>query len=254
MLRRLLTTTAAAFVLAATCCACAGRHPGNDETDRIAQVVSDAISWPRHDSAIGYARAAADTTAAKDGRLTIVGVEELEAEDVEDPFARLTYRIHLEGSLGGFIETDPVTACYVAEFDLYGVAGAPDRIGCPADAEPVAITTPDPTPVAKVPAGFERTVRRALVALPGRPEQRRLTDDLVAALDTDPGSPAPQVDTVVDGTDAGVAVRGDDDCLLGARVSGKVEVWSPSSVQLQPGELTCDAFTALAQQGQHAPH
>ena len=60
--------------------------PGNDDTDRVARVVSDAIAWPRRDSAIGYARAAAATTAGEDGRLTVVEVTELEADEQSQMF------------------------------------------------------------------------------------------------------------------------------------------------------------------------
>ena len=57
-----------------------------------------------------------------------------------------------------------------------------------------------------------------------------------------------------DGADLGVALSEPDDrsCLLGARTGGKVLVWRPSRVQLQPGELSCDPGTALAGQGQAA--
>lgn len=180
---------------------------GNDETDRVARVVSDAIAWPRQESAMGYARAAADTTAGQDGRLTVVEVTELEADNLTEAFGELTFLVHLDGSTAGFIETDPVTACYRAEFGFYGVVGSPRRTHCPEDAAPVDIP-----------------------ALP------------------------PDVEAAVEGTVIGVSVRGDDECLLGVRTAGKVEVWRPSAVQLQPGELTCDPGTALAGWGQDAPH
>ena len=44
----------------------------------------------------------------------------------------------------------------------------------------------------------------------------------------------------------GSSVRGDDGCLLGRGWTARVLVWRPSSVQVQPGELSCDPTTALA--------
>ena len=64
------------FVAIATGCSGA-LAPGNAETDRVAKVVSDAISYPRQESAAGYARAALATRAGHDGRLRVVAIEEL---------------------------------------------------------------------------------------------------------------------------------------------------------------------------------
>lgn len=64
----------------------------------------------------------------------------------------------------------------------------------------------------------------------------------------------PDIDAAGEGTDIGVSIRGDDDCLFGVRTSGKVEVWHPSAVHPKPRELTCDPSTALAGLGQDAPH
>jgi hypothetical protein len=57
-----------------------------------------------------------------------------------------------------------------------------------------------------------------------------------------------------DGTNIGVALAAPDHCLLGARIDGKVQVWRPSRVQVQPGELSCAPETALARQGMRPPH
>ena len=230
--------------------------PGNEETDRVAQVVSDAISFPRQESAMGYARAAAATTAGQDGQLTVVEVTELTAEELSDPFAELTFLVHLEGSTSGFTETDPVTACYRAEFGFYGLVGSPDRTHCPENASPAEIPAlPADQPGAEIPEGADRVLRGELHRSPGAPQAARVKAALAAALARDgQAAQPPSVTVAVDGADIGVSVRGDDDCLLGARTAGKVTVWSPSDVQMQPGELSCDPETALAGWGQDAPH
>jgi hypothetical protein len=245
-----------AVLLLAGCGSAGLLAPGNDETDRVAQVVSDAIAWPRQESAMGYARAAADTTAGQDGRLTVVEVTELEADKLTEPFGELTFLVHLDGSTAGFIETDPVTACYRAEFGFYGVVESPRRTHCPEDVAPVDIPSspPDP-PRTEIPDDADRVLRAELHRLPAAPQEAQIETDLVAALTVDShAAEPPEVDAAVEGTVIGVSVRGDDECLLGARTAGKVEVWRPNAVQLQPGELTCDPGTALAGWGQDAPH
>jgi hypothetical protein len=109
------------------------RPEGSDETDRIATVVADAISFPRQESAAGYADAAAATNAGEDGRLSVIGVEELDAEELEDPLGRLVFLVHLDGEQGAIFSTEPVTACYRAEFNYYGVIDDPARIDCPTE-------------------------------------------------------------------------------------------------------------------------
>jgi hypothetical protein len=205
---------------------------------------------------MGYARAAAATTAGQDGRMTVVEVTDLEADDLTEPFGELTFLVHLEGSAAGLIETDPVTACYRAEFGFYGVVGSPRRTRCPDDATPVDIPALPPAPPRiEIPDDADRVLHAQLRRLAPIPEAGRLETDLLAALTVDSSAAqAPEVDAALDGTDIGVSVRGDDDCLLGARTAGKVEVWRPSAVQLQPGELSCDPGTALAGWGQDAPH
>lgn len=234
---------------------CDTLHDGNAETDRIAQVVTDAISWPTQTSAVDYARAAAGTSAALDGRLTVVAADELDQQDDADPFARLVYRVHLEGSTGGWVETDPVTACYEVHLGMHGATHDPEPIDCPADAEPVDLPpVPPAAPVAEVAEGSDDVLRQVLRSLGDRLEVVALQQRLEARLPTARDALPPEVLVASDGTTVGVAVRGEGDCLLGLRTRDRVSIWRPADVQLQPGELTCDVQTALARLGMRPPH
>ena len=255
MTRCLLPALTPALLLLTGCGTPGLLLPGNAETDRIAETVTVAISWPRQDSAMAYARAASETTAGEDGRLAVVGVEELETEERGDPFARLMYRVYLEGSTSGWTETAPVTACYHADFGFDGVIDMPRRTRCPGNAEPLKIPpAPETAPAPAVAPGSEGIVRKKLAAPPVRPEAAALRSTLERALPVMGDQAAPEVEVVAAGADVGVAVRGQDECVLGARVGDAVQVWRPSDVQLQPGELTCDPETALHQLGQRPPH
>jgi hypothetical protein len=66
--------------LVALAAGCSAAPPGNAETDRIAEVVSRAISYPRQESAAGYARAALATSAGRAGTLRLVAIEELSCD------------------------------------------------------------------------------------------------------------------------------------------------------------------------------
>jgi hypothetical protein len=80
-------TLAGVLALAAVAAGCS-RPPRSAETDRIATVVADAISYPRQSSAAGFARAALATRAGQDGRLRVVAIEELPADEPGDPRTR----------------------------------------------------------------------------------------------------------------------------------------------------------------------
>jgi hypothetical protein len=250
------------FVAVASGCSGA-LAPGNAETDRIAKVVSDAISYPYQKSAAGYARVALATRAGQDGRLRVVAIEELKADELGDPLGRLVFLVHLEGSEAGWTTSPPVTACYKAEFSFYGVVGSPRRMVCPRDATPITPPPTQPTPEIVIPDGADEVAEQVLTAAAPTPRAEDIRGALAEALDRAtpdalpgrrPLPPAPQV--VTDGSDIGVALAAPDDhsCLLGARIDGKVLVWRPSRVQVQPGELSCAPGTALARQGTRPPH
>ena len=245
---RIVGLLAPALVLACVSGCAIGGPPRADETDHIAEIVALAIDFPRQDDATGYARAAAATSAGQDGRLAVVQVDE----------KRIVLRVHLEAyddttSFTFFDRDEPeVFACYDLEVGVSG-ASEPERRPCPAGATPVRL--PPPPPERQIPVGADAVVRSVL----RHPPSSHTDTDTVAAVRRGLRPPiagvlAPEVRAAVDGADLGISVRGDDGCLLGSRVDGTVLVWRPSSVQVQPGELSCDPTTALGRLGIHPPH
>jgi len=233
--------------------------PGSAETDRVATTVSAAMGYPRKHSADELVRAAV----TKDSRLTVVEAQELTAKTTVDPLARLVMRVHIEGSRSGLSSSEPISACYEARFNFYGVIGRPHRVDCPPGARAIV---PDPLPAkprAVIPEGFDSALRDLLATLPALPDAgdvRVSVSGRLPAPGIDPnsglGNLPPTVEAAVSGADVGVSVWAPDDrdCLLGARTNGKVMVGRPSSVQMHPGELSCDPQTALHFADMRPPH
>jgi hypothetical protein len=231
--------------------------PGNAQTERMITTVSEAIVYPRQDSAVGLARAASHTAA------TVFSAEDLNAATHSDPHARLGMRVRDPGrepdmfGLGG---RDPVTACYMVEFNYYA-ATSTSRIACPADTS--ALQLPPRPPQPTIPDGADVVVEEVLEGLPARPADVQVRRQISRRM------PAPHMDrvtglrglppdvevAVVDG-DVGVALwePSGRNCVLGSRLDDDVFVWRPSRVQMEPGELTCDSQTALARLGTRPPH
>lgn len=232
-------------------------HAGNEETDRIADTVAVAISYPRQTSAEGFARASLATAAGHDGRLVVLEVEELKAEELTDPIARLVWRVHLPGSESGWVRSEPVTACYDVVFNRYGNVGKPSRRRCPQDATPVVPDPIAPSPQPRIPDGADHAVEQVLQALASDITQEHVAALLRQALPAaDSGGVAPSTLIEVRDGDVGISVSEGpgQSCLLGARVGRQVLVWRPALVQVQPGELACDPTTALGLQGTAPPH
>ena len=112
---------------------------GTHETDRVAGVVAETISYPPQESTVDYARAAAESDAGEDGRLMVIEMNEFDAEDAMDPTGELVLLVRHPGSSGGLFDTQPNTACYRVMFNQYGVIGKPWRADCPAEAVPVQL-------------------------------------------------------------------------------------------------------------------
>lgn len=251
-----------ALIAVLTSCSVAAK-PGNAETDRIVDVVTTAIADPRVDTAEGVVRAALGTDAGEDGRLTVVEMEELDAAELVDPMARLVFRVHLEASGTGYSVTAPVTACYEAAFNYYGVIGSPRRADCPEGAAAIVPPPLSPQPRIAIPAGFDGLLADLLAASPEAPSAQGVAASVTEGMPApgiDPnsglGDLAPAVRTAVDGSDVGVALWEPDtrNCLLGAHVDGVVTVWRPTREQMQAGELSCDPQTALQLASLSQPH
>jgi hypothetical protein len=237
---------------------------GDSSTDRQAEEITHRISYPRQNSADGLVRAAVGTSAGTDhGNSVVVAAEDFHADKTGDRFARLVFRFHHEGSQSGFNSTDPITACYEAEFGYYGVIGTVHRTSCPEGAKEIVPTAIPPKPKIVIPVQFDDTLLKLLRALPAAPTPADVKARVARALPAptlDPESGLrnlpPVFDTAVQGNDVGISLREDsaEDCLLGARVAGKSMVGRPSRIQMQPGELTCDPQTAIQLPGIHPPH
>lgn len=253
---------AALVVAALSSCS---RPPGNALTDREAAEVVRRISSPRQGTADGLVRAAVGTDGANP-RLQVIEAENLRAKRIDDALARLVFRIAIDGkSYGGTFgaSQDPVTACYEARFNYYGVIGSPRRIDCPRGATPIVPTPLGPMPRTAIPSDYDQALAEILEAVPAAPTAGDLNARVVAGLPESAVDPStgltarqPAVETSVSGSDIGVslwALEGRN-CVLGARISGKITVWRPSRVQLQPGELSCDPQTALQLAGVRPPH
>ncbi|GAA4011374.1 hypothetical protein GCM10022247_37210 [Allokutzneria multivorans] len=230
--------------------------PGDATTDRQAVTLADAISYPRQDSAMDFARAALAVWKG-DGKLAVLEVKEIPVPDrsPSKQFARLVIRIHrpaVEPVM--FSPRKPeLNACYGMDFNYYGIIGEPERVSCPATATPV---TPPPTRGTSIPKGAEEAIRQVLSTLPPTPTEAQVRDAVGKGMpaphvnpDTKLADHLPGVDVLVKGEKVGVSLRsGSGDglsCLIGSRKGGKVEVGYLSRVQAMPGELGCSAGTAL---------
>ncbi len=106
-------------------------QPGDHHTDRMARTFAQTVAYPHQDSARGYARAALDTTAGEQGKVVVLEMNEIPADELIDPLGELVFAVHDEGSSAGLFETEAVTACYRVLFNYYGAIGSPWRTACP---------------------------------------------------------------------------------------------------------------------------
>jgi hypothetical protein len=126
---RLLVAAPAVALMLAGC-----TSPEVAGVDREVQTLAEAISWPRQQSAAGFARAALQTPLGMSQGFAVLEAQDLSAPTLTDPMAHLTIRIYAPAT-GGWGED--VTACYSMAFNYYGIVGVPERIRCPTDATPI---------------------------------------------------------------------------------------------------------------------
>ncbi|USX52045.1 hypothetical protein [Lentzea sp. HUAS12] len=231
------------------------RPDGDSTTDEMAERIATRIGHPRGTDGNAYARAALEgTTDPK--YFAVLEVTDSPTDDPQKVHASLLFRVHHPGTSESqqpwrLWEVDPVTACYRADFNHYGVAeGGPDRVACPAGARPI---TPPPAQRTGVPENYLAAFETILAALPPAPTP----DEVLAALRAKlPPMPVdertrlpwaePRLDAFVKDGNVGVIAAGGGSCLNGVRLAdGTVAAWYPPRVQTRPGEFGCAGQSAL---------
>ncbi|MEO6085586.1 MAG: hypothetical protein ABIQ18_20945 [Umezawaea sp.] len=250
-----VVTIACAALLLTSCGIFGDSTEGDAETDRQSATLAEAISYPRQENAMGFARAALGTQLGKDPSFSVLVAEDLEHEDLQEPMARLVWRIHRSASDSGWTKTPAFDACYLVEFNYYEAITGPSRTTCPAGATAIA---PPPLPKRTIPQNSAPALETTLGALPATPGEAEVRAALAAGLpappvdrDTNIAGILPQVFVAVGGSDVGVALYArvdveDKDCMMGQRVGGAVKVWSLNWRDLGPQEKPCSAQAALS--------
>jgi len=119
------------------------RPPGSARSDEVADVVTNAISYPPKGSAAGLARAAQNT-----GSVIVYTAEDLAPDAPGRADARLGFRVDylVRRSVFDFDQWNPDLerrhACYEAEFGYQYVADL-RRVWCPQDTVPIHIPSWD---------------------------------------------------------------------------------------------------------------
>lgn len=208
---------------------------GTDRTDREAETLATAISWPRQRSAEGFARAALATPLGQSSGFSVLEATDLDAAELTDPMAYLVIRIHVPESRGMFSHSDPVTVCYGLDFSYYGIVDKPEEVDCPTGARPITYAPP---PAWQDTAAFDSTLETLVAGLPSAPSEERVRNALYGAWllepgvqvddensSLDPADPRPTVQ--VRGDDVAIAIQAGPECLLASRVRGTVTVRRP---------------------------
>ena len=207
-----------AVLVCALLAGCGGAETDRAEQEARAVGLRMVNSGAREGDAVGHARFA--------------GAEIVEAAD-----QRVVVRLRLDGfDRWGQPVTDP-PRCFAYELDGGLDEHEPHAVDCPRTG---ALKLPPAPRQPTLPADAERRIERALRSRPA---------DLAAAV----RGRLRDRDARVTAEPGGVAAAAGDDCVS-PLPRARVEVWRPSRVQLQPGELTCDAATAVAGAGQRPPH
>ncbi|WP_127794949.1 hypothetical protein [Agromyces sp. LHK192] len=184
--------------------------------------------------------------------LRLVGVEASDAEQWDEPVGALV----LASTTHRFADGDERTAerCLRIDLTRWGpTAGWDDDAGiarpvdCPEPLETVT-PAPDTRPIIVVPANAEAVATEVLAGAEADAPAPALAAEITSRLDQPTGEREVTAEVLVerDGDRIGLAMGTPDDCLLLRAHDGTVERLHVSSVQLEPGELGCQASTALA--------
>lgn len=246
---------ALAGVLVAGAAYVVARPAGSGYTDDWAAEIAERIAYPAGPDADSYARSALKWNDDQE-RFAILEITDRPTTSAEEARVSLVFRLHDPGTSDDppytwrLWEREPVTACYRADFNRYGVVGEPSRVHCPADAMPVV---PPPAPRTGVPAEYTGAVEKVLAELPPAPTAEEVLAALRAGLpplpvDAETGLPwiEPRLDAAVRDGEVGVVAAGGGQCLNGVRLrDGTTAAWYPPRVQTQPGEIGCSGEGAL---------
>lgn len=239
------------------------RPDGNSDTDEKARQVAERIGYPRGTDGNDYARSALHGNTDQK-YFAVLEITDSPVTDPEKVRVSLLFRVYDPGTTEstGFRlwDEDPVTACYRADFNHYGVTdGGPDRVRCPDGARPIV---PPPAQRTGVPESYVEAFKTVLTALPPTPTQDEVLAALRAGLPPMPVDPEtklpwkePRLDAFVKDGAVGIIAGGGGDCLNGVRLAnGTVEAWHPPRVQTQPGEIGCSGQSALVLYTTPPPH
>ncbi|MDX3663388.1 hypothetical protein PV646_39380 [Streptomyces sp. ID05-26A] len=233
-------------------------------TDEKARQVAERIGYPVPRDADAYARAALQREPDQES-FAILEITDRKPLDAEEVRASLVFRIHDPGVDKPTWNSwqsgrDPVTACYRADFNYYGVMdGGPESVPCPAGARPIV---PPPVQRTAVPDTYPDAVKTILTALPPASTKDEVLAALRAGLPPMPVDPEsklpwadPRLDVFVEEGAVGVVAASGTDCLNGVRLAdGTVASWYPPRVQTQPGEIGCSGEAALTLYRTPPPH
>ena len=232
------------------------RPDGTSDTDKKAAEVADRIGYPVGADAYAYARSALEgNTDPK--YFAVVEITDSPTDEPTKARASLVFRIRDPGTSEDppsfrLVEEDPVTACYRADFNYYGVMDdGPERVRCPQDARPI---TPPPVQRTGVPETYLDAFKTILTELPPTPTQDGVLAALRAKLPPMPVDEQtklpwkdPRLDAFVKDGNVGIVAGGGGSCLNGVRLTdGTVAAWYPPRVQTQPGEYGCSGQSALS--------
>jgi hypothetical protein len=249
MLRRSLPAVAVVALTSgvAGCGAAGTSATGTSATDRQADVLADAIAYPRQHDAVGFARAALATTLGRSGTLAILEASDLDPGSATDPAALLVIRIHVPAHVSegfGDESTAPFDACYRIQYELpsSALAGDPERLDCPAGAVPVTPAPPPPAP--DLPPHASVLLARVLRSLPPSPTEAAAEAALRSVF-----SPEVRVDALVQhgqvAVAAGVGSAEQIRCRVAVRIRDRVHRVLPQPESLLPGEVGCSAALAF---------